>query len=215
MDRPVGGRGIKAPYQTTHIRVPLPVKAEVEKLIDEYRESLLHDLPKQLRGLAETDDDEDLDSSDSSPETLKSQAEQIDRHALESKWLTQAVPTQKEELLFQRDRLIVQLEAIQAQQEKIQAQQEKIQAQREMIKAQWEIQAQWEEIQAQRQEMEIQNQELQSMTQEMESLYLVTSLEEAKELAKKVLACRGSASKSVAALLSAIYKAEVTAEELK
>jgi hypothetical protein len=43
MEKPVGGRGKKAPYQTITIRVPLPIKDKVEKLIEEYRLSLLND----------------------------------------------------------------------------------------------------------------------------------------------------------------------------
>jgi hypothetical protein len=42
MDKPVGGRGKKAPYQTITIRVPLPIKDKVEKLIEEYRASLVN-----------------------------------------------------------------------------------------------------------------------------------------------------------------------------
>lgn len=37
MTKPVGGRGIRAPYETTHIRVPIPIKPEVERLIERYR----------------------------------------------------------------------------------------------------------------------------------------------------------------------------------
>jgi hypothetical protein len=37
MSKPKGGRGIKAPYETTHIRVPTPIKAEVERLIEQFR----------------------------------------------------------------------------------------------------------------------------------------------------------------------------------
>ena len=40
MDKPKGGRGKKAPYETTHMRVPLPLKAQIEKLIEDYRLSL-------------------------------------------------------------------------------------------------------------------------------------------------------------------------------
>jgi hypothetical protein len=32
-----GGRGKKAPYETTHIRVPIPLKEVVQFLIDNYR----------------------------------------------------------------------------------------------------------------------------------------------------------------------------------
>ena len=37
MPKPVGGRGKKAPYQTTHLRVPVPLKASLEALIEAYR----------------------------------------------------------------------------------------------------------------------------------------------------------------------------------
>jgi hypothetical protein len=37
MSKPVGGRGHKAPYVTTHVRVPEPVKPDVERLIEDYR----------------------------------------------------------------------------------------------------------------------------------------------------------------------------------
>ena len=38
MVKPVGGRGLKAPYETTHIRVPVPIKPEVERLIERFRD---------------------------------------------------------------------------------------------------------------------------------------------------------------------------------
>lgn len=38
MSKPSGGRGIKAPYETTHVRVPVPIKSDVEKLIERFRE---------------------------------------------------------------------------------------------------------------------------------------------------------------------------------
>jgi hypothetical protein len=38
MSKPVGGRGNKAPYETTHVRVPTPIKPEIERLIEEFRE---------------------------------------------------------------------------------------------------------------------------------------------------------------------------------
>lgn len=37
MIKPVGGRGKRAPYETVQMRVPLPIKSEVEKLIEDYR----------------------------------------------------------------------------------------------------------------------------------------------------------------------------------
>lgn len=36
-----GGRGKKASYETTHVRIPLPIKAEVEKMSQAYRDGLL------------------------------------------------------------------------------------------------------------------------------------------------------------------------------
>jgi thiamine phosphate synthase YjbQ (UPF0047 family) len=36
----VGGRGKKAPYKTSVVRVPVPVLEQVEKIIQEYRDSL-------------------------------------------------------------------------------------------------------------------------------------------------------------------------------
>jgi hypothetical protein len=41
MTKPVGGRGYKAPYETTHVRVPLDIKHDVEVLIDNYRNKVL------------------------------------------------------------------------------------------------------------------------------------------------------------------------------
>jgi len=38
MSKPVGGRGIKAPYETTHVRVPVPIKADIQRLIDQFKE---------------------------------------------------------------------------------------------------------------------------------------------------------------------------------
>ncbi len=38
MPRPVGGRGVKAPYETTHVRIPVPIKPEVERLIKVFHE---------------------------------------------------------------------------------------------------------------------------------------------------------------------------------
>jgi hypothetical protein len=39
MSKPAGGRGKKAPYETTHIRVPEPIKAEVQRMIDRFHGS--------------------------------------------------------------------------------------------------------------------------------------------------------------------------------
>lgn len=36
MAKPIGGRGVKAPYESTHVRVPKPIKADVEALIEQF-----------------------------------------------------------------------------------------------------------------------------------------------------------------------------------
>jgi hypothetical protein len=41
MSKPLGGRGQKAPYETVQVRCPKPIKAEVEALISQYRDSVL------------------------------------------------------------------------------------------------------------------------------------------------------------------------------
>jgi hypothetical protein len=37
MDKPIGGRGKKAPYETTHVRIPVDLKPQVEKLVEKFR----------------------------------------------------------------------------------------------------------------------------------------------------------------------------------
>lgn len=41
MPKPVGGRGKKAPYESTFVRVPIPVKKHVEQLVAFYRNQVL------------------------------------------------------------------------------------------------------------------------------------------------------------------------------
>ena len=46
-----GGRGQKAPYETTHVRIPLAIKDKVEELSRAYKQSLVtddNDSDKQL-----------------------------------------------------------------------------------------------------------------------------------------------------------------------
>lgn len=43
MIKPVGGRGKKAPYETVQMRVPLPIKSQVEQLIEQYRQQVLEE----------------------------------------------------------------------------------------------------------------------------------------------------------------------------
>jgi hypothetical protein len=37
MDKPIGGRGKKAPYETTHVRIPVDLKPQIEELIENFR----------------------------------------------------------------------------------------------------------------------------------------------------------------------------------
>lgn len=41
MNKPKGGRGKVAPYESTHVRVPLPIKPKVDRMVEEYRELIL------------------------------------------------------------------------------------------------------------------------------------------------------------------------------
>jgi nitrate/nitrite-specific signal transduction histidine kinase len=38
MVKPKGGRGKVAPYKSTHVRVPEPIKEQIQRLIDEWHE---------------------------------------------------------------------------------------------------------------------------------------------------------------------------------
>lgn len=42
MNKPIGGRGKKAPYETTHVRIPVDLKFQVEKLVEDYRNNGLN-----------------------------------------------------------------------------------------------------------------------------------------------------------------------------
>ncbi len=50
MPKPKGGRGKIAPYRTTHLRVPEPIKDQIQSIIDDYRESLLNQEPIEPSG---------------------------------------------------------------------------------------------------------------------------------------------------------------------
>ena len=41
MNKPVGGRGKKAPYQTIIIRIPIDLKPEIDELVDRFRSGSL------------------------------------------------------------------------------------------------------------------------------------------------------------------------------
>ena len=47
MSKPLGGRGKVAPYETSHVRVPLPVKDKVNKIIEDYRLSIIDGINTQ------------------------------------------------------------------------------------------------------------------------------------------------------------------------
>lgn len=38
MPIPKGGRGLKAPYETTHVRVPVPIQEPIQSFIDEWKQ---------------------------------------------------------------------------------------------------------------------------------------------------------------------------------
>lgn len=46
MNKPVGGRGKKAPYESTHIRIPEPIKHRVEELKALYANDCLEEYDK-------------------------------------------------------------------------------------------------------------------------------------------------------------------------
>jgi hypothetical protein len=37
LNKQIGGRGKKAPYETTHVRIPVDLKSQVELLVEDYR----------------------------------------------------------------------------------------------------------------------------------------------------------------------------------
>lgn len=39
MNKPIGGRGNKAPYETTHVRIPVDLKPQIELLVQEFRDN--------------------------------------------------------------------------------------------------------------------------------------------------------------------------------
>lgn len=41
MTKPVGGRGHKAPYRTTVVRIPIDLKLQVDELVNRFREGSL------------------------------------------------------------------------------------------------------------------------------------------------------------------------------
>lgn len=56
MNKPLGGRGKKAPYETTHLRIPVPIKNDIEKLIENYRLSVIDGIETHDNGLMSVED---------------------------------------------------------------------------------------------------------------------------------------------------------------
>jgi hypothetical protein len=88
-----GGAKHKAPYDSTHVRVPVPIKPQVEALINEFRASIdgfnkgeTKPSESPLTSL-EDEDDEDDGAEPSDSETIKSQAEMIQAYASEIHYL--------------------------------------------------------------------------------------------------------------------------------
>jgi hypothetical protein len=82
MIKPLGGRGKKAPYETTQMRVPIPLKAQIESTIADYREQVL----------LETEDGEENEREPNEPdysteELLTMQAKKIQDLTSEVKYL--------------------------------------------------------------------------------------------------------------------------------
>lgn len=48
MSKPTGGRGKRAPYETTHLRVPVPLKPAIEEMIEAYRAVVVDGEPSGL-----------------------------------------------------------------------------------------------------------------------------------------------------------------------
>jgi hypothetical protein len=46
--KPKGGRGQRAPYKTTHLRVPEPIKDDLQRLIDQWRDKYMQGENSQL-----------------------------------------------------------------------------------------------------------------------------------------------------------------------
>lgn len=86
MVKPVGGRGNKAPYESTHVRVPVPIKSQVQALIDEFREGQNQQPTKALTTLDDEEEEEEGDDP-SDLETIKSQAEMIQAYLSEINYL--------------------------------------------------------------------------------------------------------------------------------
>lgn len=52
MDKPLGGRGLKAPYETKQMRVPVKLEPQIHELIDRFRDWIADSCPSGI-GLSE------------------------------------------------------------------------------------------------------------------------------------------------------------------
>ena len=50
MSKPTGGRGKKAPYETTTTRVPVPLLKSIEQQVDQYREFVVNGTQPSVQG---------------------------------------------------------------------------------------------------------------------------------------------------------------------
>lgn len=90
MDYSTGGRGNQAPYDTTHARIPVPIKELVQAASKYYRETLFLPTLNMVTPLAAGDDDNQEDDNRSDPsdlETIQSQAQMIQSYASEIHYL--------------------------------------------------------------------------------------------------------------------------------
>jgi hypothetical protein len=81
MVKPLGGRGKRAPYETTQMRVPIPIKTQLESVIADYRERV-------LLGTEDQDDEEEEDQTEPTDlETIRDQARIIQELRTEVQYL--------------------------------------------------------------------------------------------------------------------------------
>jgi len=90
MDYSTGGRGNQAPYDTTHVRIPVPIKELVQAASKYYRETLFLPTLNVVTPLVTGDDDDQEDDNRSDPsdlETIQSQAQMIQAYVSEIHYL--------------------------------------------------------------------------------------------------------------------------------
>jgi len=92
MDYLRGGRGNQAPYTTTHVRIPEPIKQLVQEAAQYYRETCCIPTLNVVTALDEVDDDEVVADETSDArylETIQSQAQTIQAYLSEINYLKQ------------------------------------------------------------------------------------------------------------------------------